>query len=103
MFSEKELNIDPIYFEIINRNCFVVTLRSRNTGHYWHIVNCDETNYYPTCIIYHKHKTEDLYHLHGQRSTLDLCIKSIYSHDAYVLKKNKAKRNKKNGRPHQAI
>jgi hypothetical protein len=34
---------------------------------------------------------------------LDLCIKSIYSHDAYVLKKNKAKRNKKNGRPHQAI
>ncbi len=101
MFSEAELNIDSNYFEIINRNYYVVTIRSKNTGHYWHIVNSDETNYRRTCYIYHKHKTEDQYHYHGCHRTLDICLKSIYCHDSQVIRRKKE--NKKRGRPTKSL
>lgn len=98
MFYETELNIDSNHFAIIKRNCYVVTIRSRNTGHYWHIVNSDEVNCQRTCHVYHKHKAEDQYHYHGCHRTLESCLKSIYCHDAFVLRNKKS--NKKRGRPH---
>ena len=84
MFSPKELNIDSRYFEIIGRSAFCVTIRSRNTGHYWHIVNADGHNY-RSCRIYHRHKSQGEYHLHGHAGTLQKCISDIKSHDIFQL------------------
>ena len=84
MFSPKELNIDSRYFEIIGRSAFCVTIRSRNTGHYWHIVNADGRNY-RSCQIYHRHKSQGEYHLHGHAGTLNKCISDIKSHDIFQL------------------
>ena len=84
MFTRKELNIDSHYFEIIGCTGFCVTIRSRNTGHYWHIVNADGRNY-RSCKIYHRHKSQGEYHLHGHAGTLAKCIADIKSHDIFQL------------------
>lgn len=88
MFSSKELNIDPYYFEIISRSAFCVTIQSRNTGHYWHIENADGLNY-RSCKIYHRHKSQGEYHLHGHAGTLEKCISDIKSHDVFQLSSRK--------------
>lgn len=84
MFSAKELNIDSQYFEIIGLSALCVTIRSRNTGHFWHIVNADLNNH-RSCRIYHRHQDYGSYHLHGHKRTLKLCLKDIQEHDAFQL------------------
>ncbi len=85
MFTTTELkSIDQTYFHIINAGCYAVTLQSKNTKHYWHIVH----QQYPTfvsCRIQHKHK--EAYPFHDQGSALDLkqAIEEIKSHDQYHL------------------
>jgi hypothetical protein len=84
MFSQKELHIDSDYFEVIGASIFCVTLRSKNTGHYWHIVNADGRNY-RSCNIYHRHHSEGPYHLHGHKGTLSKCIDDIKAHDVFQM------------------
>ncbi len=84
MFSQKELKIDPKYFDIIGRSAFCVTIRSKNTGHYWHILNQDGNNY-RSCTIYHRHDNHGSYHRHGHKSTLAKCIEDIKGHDQFQL------------------
>lgn len=95
MFSQKELNIDSRYFEIIGTSIFCVTIRRRNTGHYWHIVNADGTNY-RSCQIYHKHNPNTSYHLHGHNRALSKCIQDIKDHDIFQINGRK-QTTKKNG------
>lgn len=56
MFSTEELGcLDPNYFVIIVKNPYDVTIKSKNTGHYWYLHNPE----YPeqgTVIIFHKYK-----------------------------------------------
>ena len=85
MFTLKDMEeIDPNYFDIIDRSSFSVTIRSKNTKHYWHIENADGDNY-RSCKIYHKHNEKDSYHLHGHAGTLVGCIHTIKEHDSFQL------------------
>ena len=39
MFSNEDLKcLDPKYFSIITTDAYDVTIMSRNTGHYWHLL-----------------------------------------------------------------
>ena len=85
MFSEKELNsIDCKYFNIIQAGCYAVTIQSKNTKHYWHIIH-ESYPTYESCHIEHKHKYSDEYHIHRNQPTLSKAIKEIKKHDKYQL------------------
>ena len=93
MFSKEELKIDSNYFETIEVSSFCVTLRSKNTGHYWHIENADSDKF-RSCKIYHRHNTTDPYHLHGHAGTFAGCITVIKEHDKYQLSGRKDQKKK---------
>ena len=94
MFTIEELkNIDHTYFNVIHTGCYCVTLQSKNTKHYWHILH----QQYPaltTCKIWHKHKQADSFHEQGNAPTLKLAIAKIREHDHYHLHVRSAKKKK---------
>ena len=94
MFTTEELkNIDHTYFNIIHTGCYCVTLQSKNTKHYWHILH----QQYPaltTCKIWHKHKQADSFHEQGNAPTLKLAMDKIREHDHYHLYVRPAKKKK---------
>ena len=69
MFSPEDLqSLDRNYFSVIVADEYDVTIMSRNTGHFWYLHNPE----YPekgTIILFHKHKADDKYHLHGTDPT----------------------------------
>lgn len=87
MFADKDiLKIDTEYFRIIQIRPFAVTLQSKNTKHCWHIL--DQTYFgRSTCLIYHTHKINTSYHLHGHASCLLGAIHLIQVHDKRQLRK----------------
>ena len=59
MFTTDELkSIDRTYFHIINAACYCVTLQSKNTNHYWHIIHHSTVSplalWYAASFIRHK-------------------------------------------------
>lgn len=85
MFTNKDLSyIDKNYFNIIMAGCFCVTLQSKNTKHYWHIIHYSYPSF-QTCTIEHKHNYGDAFHAHGNRPTLKSAIESIMEHDYYHM------------------
>ena len=90
MFATKDLDkIDPGYFTIIYRDAYDVTIKSKNTGHYWSLHNPE----YPETgqiIIFHSHNADRsgrvLYHMHGRANSLRQAIRSIQSHDRWQMK-----------------
>ena len=62
MITKEELKkVEGNYFEVLQAGVFVITLKSKNTGHYWHLLERE----YPTFrhfVIYHKHNVSDEYH-----------------------------------------
>ena len=85
MFSNDDLMwLVPAYFSIITTDAYDVTIKSRNTGHYWYLHNLE----YPdqgTVIIFHKHKTSHPYHQHGRANTLRQAVRGIRRHDKWQL------------------
>ena len=85
MFITKELNdIDCNYFNIIHAGYYCVTLQSKNTNHYWHMIH----QQYPTfasCKIQHKHKKSLPFHEQGNAPTLEQAVNKIKEHDFYHL------------------
>lgn len=85
MFDEESLKkIDANYFNIILADDWDVTIQSRNTGHYWYL-HC---TVYPTeqaLVIFHKHRFQHPYHLHGRANTLRQAVKNIQSHDKWQM------------------
>ena len=70
MFTTDELkNIDRTYFHIISAGCYCVTLQSKNTDHYWHII----------------HQQSIPFHEQGSAPTLGQAIDKIKAHDFYHL------------------
>ncbi len=62
MFTCNELkNINHTYFNILHGGCYSVTLQSKNTKHYWHILH-QQYPAFTSCKIYHKHNHH--YHLY---------------------------------------
>lgn len=85
MFDVNDLKcLDSKYFNIIVTDAYVVTIMSRNTGHYWYLHNPE----YPekgTVIIFHKHKAYHPYHQHGRANTLRQAVRSIWEHDRWQM------------------
>lgn len=85
MFTTKELkNIDRTYFHIINAGCYSVTLQSKNTSHYWHIIHQQYPSF-ASCKIQHKHRHPLPFHEQGSAPTLGQAIDQIKAHDFYHL------------------
>lgn len=84
MFEMKDLeSLDSEYFTIIYRDVFDVTIRSKNTGHYWNLHSPD-LSMNDKVIIFHSHRAEP-YHLHGSTHTLRQAIRSIKRHDRWQM------------------
>lgn len=95
MFNQIELDcIDLDYFDIILAGCFAVTVQSKNTKHYWHILHEVGRNY-STCQISHKHHYENPLHRQCNRPNLASSLDEIKSHDTYHLKRQKKKKYRK--------
>ena len=89
MFDAKELaSLDDRYFVIIYRDPYDVTIRSKNTGHYWSLHNPE----YPVprqVIIFHSHHADKTgrvpFHLHGRANSLRQAVRSIQRHDRWQM------------------
>lgn len=76
---------DGTYFTVFRESEDYIEIMSTNTGHCWIIKYCDRKEKYPY-ILFHKHAMSIThYHKHGQTTSFDRAIKSIKSHDNYVL------------------
>ncbi len=85
MFTTEELkNIDCTYFHIISAGCYCVTLQSKNTDHYWHIIHQQYPSFV-SCKIQHKHRQTSPFHEQGNAPTLGQAIDKIKAHDFYHL------------------
>lgn len=84
MFDARELeSLDATYFTVLYKDPFDVTIRSKNTGHFWslHSPECPGND---VVIIFHSHHSEP-YHMHGRTRTLKQAVKSIQSHDRWQM------------------
>lgn len=85
MFANKDVgSIDVNYFRIVTTSPFALTLQSKNTGHFWHLVY-REANGHETCSVYHKHKETDSWHTQWGSKTLPRAIEAIKEHDWFQM------------------
>ncbi|MDO5390161.1 MAG: hypothetical protein Q4F24_03585 [Eubacteriales bacterium] len=70
MFDSEQLKwVDSVYFNITMADDTDVTIKSRNTGHYWYL-HCTEDPTEGACVIFHKHRFSHPYHKHGRGNSL---------------------------------
>ena len=79
-------NVKVGYFHIIEVKEYSLVLRSKNTGHYWYLLE-QEANGHRTFQISHKHNESDAYHVQRSKPTIMNCCEYIMSHDAYHLER----------------
>lgn len=95
MITKEELReVEGIYFEVLQASGFAVTLQSKNTGHYWHLLERE----YPTFrhfVVYHKHNASDGYHAQGTARDLAAAVSGIRSHDEFQLSGRRKARKRK--------
>ena len=82
--------IDKNYFRILSVRGFYITLQSKNTGHYWHLLERMERNR-RTFVISHRHGGTGSYHLQRTRPSVKECCAYIKDHAAYQLRKDRAR------------
>ena len=90
-------NVDRQYFEIMGKKDYTLVLRSKGTGHYW----CLLEQVYNDCRFFqisHRHHATDAYHIQKSRPTIAGCCEYIRSHDAYHLKKERRKEERRQRR-----
>jgi len=96
MISTKELKlISKDYFHIIQANGFAIYLQSKNTKHFWGIMEV-EYPHFRNFQIYHKHNPNDSYHRHKDAPTLLAAIEGIQGHDKFQMSGRKQSVNKFN-------
>lgn len=86
MFNDEDLKwLDKKYFNIITVNDYDITVRSRNTGHYWYMHNPE----YPergTVVLFHSyHGGSEPYHFQRRESTLRTAVRYIRKHDRFQM------------------
>jgi hypothetical protein len=95
MITKEELKkVEGNYFEVLQAGAFAITLKSKNTGHYWHLLERE----YPTFrnfVIYHKHNVSDEYHVQGTACDLATAVSGIRSHDEFQMNGRKKVRKGK--------
>ena len=83
-------SIDKEHFEIIEKKNYTLVLRSKDTGHYWCLLE-QVYNGHRFFRISHKHNASDPIHLQKSRPTVEEGCEYIRSHDAYHLDRIKKK------------
>lgn len=87
------------YFVTIREENKFLEFKSKNTQHCWMIFRRTYTDLDRPFDIYHKHKQSDpYYHKHYQTYTIGQAIKSIKSHDAYVMEQRRTNMSYKKNR-----
>ena len=85
MFTIADINsLDSQYFDIQGTSPYSVTLRSKCTGHEWHILFTQGQGW-QSCRIYHRHHHYDDWHFHGAKPNLRIAVSSIRKHDDYQM------------------
>lgn len=95
MINELDIQeIDERYFWIVTIEAYYVVIVSKNTGHYWQLLE-QIANEHRTFMIRHKHNKPDPYHVQTNRSTLADCCKYIQSHDNYHMEKVRKRKERR--------
>ena len=95
MITPKELrSIDRSYFDVIEATPFYIVLRSKNTGHWWYLLE-QEYSCFRSFYVSHKHHETDSYHPQTCRGSVEDCCLYIKGHDAYHLKRTRRKQLKR--------
>ena len=91
--------IDTKYFDINEQRSYSLTLQSRNTGHYWYLLE-RVYNSNRSFLIYHKHNIKDAYHSQKSGQNISVCCEYIKEHDAFHLERAKKKNERRERRIH---
>ncbi len=85
MITEKEKKMfDAGYFNILLINRFAVSVQSKNTGHFWHIIE-EEYSTFRHFKLYHKHNRSDEFHRHRDRKNMAAVLEEIKGHDDFQM------------------
>ena len=84
MYTTEELRLIDDYFTLLFFNAFCVTIRSKCTGHEWHII-VREGAHFRSFEILHRHNNHDEYHIHGHAGSFKKVLQAIKSPDAFQL------------------
>lgn len=83
MITKTELKaIDTLYFNVLLTGCFAIYVQSKNTKHFWGIIE-EEYSTFRHFKIYHKHNSHDQYHRHRDARSIKAAIEHIHAHDAF--------------------
>ncbi len=89
MFTQSHLNtIDRAYFHVFEASPISVTLKSKNTRHFWK-VRIEKKH----IVLYHSHQGDGNYHVQCNVLNLASAMKKIKQHDRYQLKHRKPEDN----------
>ena len=92
-------SIDTEYFDIKEKRTYSLVLQSRNTGHYWYLLE-RVYNDHRSFLIYHKHDIAKAYHPQKSRPSISACCEYIKEHDAFHLERVKKKNERRERRIH---
>ena len=89
MFTLQQLNtIDRVYFHVFEASPLSVTLKSKNTRHFWKVnIEGNKT------VLYHSHQGDGNYHVQCMVKGLDSAIKKVKEHDHFQLRHRKKEDN----------
>ena len=89
MFTLEQLNtIDRAYFHVFEASPFSVTLKSKNTRHYWKVnIEGNKT------VLYHSHQGDGNYHVQCNVRNLESAMIKVKKHDTYQLRYRKKENN----------
>ena len=90
-------SIDRCYFEVLDATSFFIVLRSRNTGHFWHLLYT-EANGHISFRISHKHHAHNDFHPQASAPSVSEACAYIKRHDAYHLRREKEKASRREAR-----
>lgn len=89
MFDTSDFDyLNPKYFIIVYTDAYDITLKSRNTGHYWYL-HLSENPVKTQVIIYHKHEWARPYHFQKRVISVRQALQVIKSHDKWQIIQNK--------------
>ena len=100
MISKHQINgIDKSYFSILEATPFYLVLQSKNTGHYWHLLESTAAGHI-SFRIQHKHHRTDPYHPQASARSIDAACQYIKRHDAFHQERKKLKETQSGGNSH---
>ncbi len=84
MITKEELRLIEGYFTLLSSNAVCVTIRSKCTGHEWHVL-LQEFPHFRSFEIQHRHNSRDAFHVHGHAGSMKKVLQKIKDHDIFQL------------------